>query len=95
MCDDVALSVCSHLYRLQWVGHIVMTDDSRIPKKVIGGHFGGRRPLGKPRHRWEDALGTDAIDLLPIRTWKAAVRKIACWRKEIGEVMARKWAEAP
>jgi len=30
----------------------------------MGGYFGGKRPLGKPRNRWEDAVWRDAADLL-------------------------------
>jgi hypothetical protein len=43
-----------------------MTDDPHIPNKVMGGCFGGRRPVGKPRGRWEDA-----VDLLQIQNWNA------------------------
>jgi hypothetical protein len=34
--------------RLQWAGHIVQMDNSRIPKKVLDGKFRGRRPVGRP-----------------------------------------------
>jgi hypothetical protein len=60
----------------------------------MGVCFGRRKPLGKPRGRWEGAVW-DTIGLLQIRTWKAAVGKREGLKKEIGEAMARKWAEAP
>jgi hypothetical protein len=34
--------------RLQWAGHIVQMDNSRIPKKVLDGKFHRRRPVGRP-----------------------------------------------
>jgi hypothetical protein len=37
----------------------------------------------------------NAADLLQIRSWKPAARIKESWRKEIGEAMARKLAEAP
>jgi len=82
-------------FALKWAGHVVMMDDSRIAQKIIGERFGRRRPLGKLRGRWDDVVWRDAIDLLHIRNWKMAARKRKGWRKEIGEAMARKQAEAP
>jgi hypothetical protein len=35
-----------------------------IPKKVLGNCFGGGRPVGRPRNRWEDAIQRDAANLL-------------------------------
>ena len=64
-------------------------------KKVIGGRFGGRKPPGQPRDRWEDAGWRDDVDWLQIRNWKAAARKKDDWRKEMGEAMSRKRAEVP
>jgi hypothetical protein len=70
-------------------------NDSPIPKKVMGGCFGGRRFVRKPRSRWEDAVCRDAVDILQARNWKAAGRKREGCRKEIGEAMARTRAKAP
>lgn len=41
----------------------------------MGGYFGGKRSLGKPRNRWGDAVWKDAADLLQVLDWKAAARK--------------------
>lgn len=40
----------------------------RIPKKVENVRFHGRRPLGKPRLRWED-IRKDSSLLLSIKVW--------------------------
>jgi len=61
-------------------GHIARMDDPRIPKKVMG----GRRPVTKPRGRWEDA-----VDLPQIQNWKAAARNSEGWRQKMG----RPWPE--
>jgi hypothetical protein len=53
---------------------------------------GGRRPVGKPRSRWEDAVRMDAVDLFQIRNCKTTARKRECWRKKAGEDIARKRA---
>jgi hypothetical protein len=59
----------------------------------MGGGFGGRRPLGKPRYRWKDALLGYAVDILQVRNWKAA-RNGECWKKTIGKTVIRKSGEA-
>ena len=63
-------------------------------KGLMGGRFGGRS-LGQPIGRRQHAVHRDFVDLLQIRSWKAAARRREGWRKEIGETMARKGAKAP
>jgi hypothetical protein len=69
-------------------------EQHRIPKKVLRSCFGGGRPVGRPRNRWEDVIQRDAANLFRIRKWKAAARDKE-WRKKVGEAMARKRAEVP
>ena len=90
----MALQACSRLRIVQWANHRVKMDDSRSKKKK-GICTGRRRHEGNPRSRWEDAVWRDAVDLLHVHTWKVAAKKREFWRKEIGEAMARKKAEAP
>jgi hypothetical protein len=42
-----------------------------------------------------DAVWRDAVDLLQVLDWKAVARKTGNWRKEIGEAIDGKRAEAP
>jgi len=56
--------------------------------------FGGRKPLGKQRGRWEDAVWRYAVNLLQVQDRKAA-RKREVERMEIREAMAPKRPEAP
>ena len=70
-------------------------DDSRIPKKVMGGCFGGRSSVERPGGRWQHAVRRDAVDILQIRSWKGAATMREGWRKEMGEAMARKRSKAP
>jgi hypothetical protein len=58
-------------------------------RKVMGGCFVGRRRVGKPRVRWEDAVWKDDVNLLQIRNPKAAARKRKCGGKRSG----RPWPE--
>jgi hypothetical protein len=64
------------------------------PKEGTKKLFGGGRPEGRPRNRWEYVIQRDAANLLRIRNWKAAARDEE-WRKKVGEAMALKRAETP
>jgi hypothetical protein len=44
------------LKRLLWAHQVVGVDVSLMPRKIMGGSFGGRKSLGKPRGRWEDVM---------------------------------------
>jgi hypothetical protein len=59
----------------------------------MGGYFGGKGPLGKPRNRWGNTVWREAADLLQVLDWKAAARMTGGCRKEIGEAIVRKRKE--
>jgi len=42
--------------RMRWVGHVVHMGDRRGVYRVLVGKPEGKRPLGRPRCRWEDNI---------------------------------------
>ncbi|KAJ4434652.1 hypothetical protein ANN_23217 [Periplaneta americana] len=71
--------------RLRWAGHEARMGDSRNAYSVLVGRPEGKRPLGRPRRRWEDNIkmdlrevgydGRDWINLAQDRDqWRAYVR---------------------
>jgi hypothetical protein len=44
--------------------------DERVTKKALKGYVEGRRPVGRPRGRWLDAVGKDAERMLKCRNWR-------------------------
>ena len=40
--------------RLIWAVHEARMEEGRSPFKIVTGKPTGKRPLGRPRHRWED-----------------------------------------
>jgi len=45
---------------MRWAGHVAhMGEDGRLYRVVVG-KLEGRRPLGRPRHRW---VGNNRMDL--------------------------------
>jgi len=47
------------LRRMRWVGHVAHMVEDRDVYRVLVGKPEGRRPLGRPRHRWEDNIKMD------------------------------------
>jgi hypothetical protein len=45
--------------RMRWAGHIARMKERRSAYKFVVGKTEGRRPLGRPRRRWEDNIKVD------------------------------------
>jgi hypothetical protein len=45
--------------RMRWAGHVARMGKGRGAYRIFVGRPEGRRPLGRPRHRWEDNIKTD------------------------------------
>jgi len=41
---------------MRWAGYIACMGESRGVYRVLVGKREGKRPLGRPRHRWEDNI---------------------------------------
>ena len=44
---------------IRWAGHVARTGERRGVYMVLVGKSEGKRPLGRPRHRWEDNIKMD------------------------------------
>jgi hypothetical protein len=45
--------------RMRWAGHVARTVKGRGVYRVLFGGPEGKRPLGRPRHRWGDNIKMD------------------------------------
>jgi len=45
--------------RIRWAGHVACMGEGRGVYRVLVGKLEGRKPLGRPRHRWEDNIRMD------------------------------------
>ncbi|KAJ4450075.1 hypothetical protein ANN_01482 [Periplaneta americana] len=79
--------------RLRWAWHVALMGESRNAYRVLVGRPEGKRPLGRPRRRWEDNIkmdlrevgyaGRDWINLAQDRDqWRAYVRAAMNLRSE-------------
>ena len=42
--------------RMRWAGYVARMEEGRGVHKVLAGKTEGKRPLGRPRRRWEDNI---------------------------------------
>jgi hypothetical protein len=49
--------------RMRWAGHVARMVEGRKVYKVLVGKPEGKRPLGRPRHRWEDGIRMDLTEI--------------------------------
>jgi hypothetical protein len=45
--------------RMRWEGHVARMGEERGAYRILVGRPEGRRPLGRPRCRWEDNIKMD------------------------------------
>jgi hypothetical protein len=45
--------------RMRWAGHVARMGEERKVYKVLVGKPEGKRPLGRPKRRWEDGIRMD------------------------------------
>jgi hypothetical protein len=45
--------------RMRWAGHVTLMGEGRCVYRVLVGRLKGKRPLGRPRCRWEDNIKMD------------------------------------
>ncbi|KAJ4433851.1 hypothetical protein ANN_16163 [Periplaneta americana] len=56
-------SMRHRLRRLRWAGHVACMGESRNAYRVLIGRPEGKRPLGRPRRRWEDSIKMDLREM--------------------------------
>jgi len=74
--------------RMRWAGHVAHMGEGRGVYRVLVGKPEGRRPLGKPRHRWENnirmdlqGVGCGCVD------WMELAQDRDRWRAPVSAVM--------
>jgi hypothetical protein len=83
---DIIRQVTSR--RMRWEGHVARMGEERKVYKVLVGKPKGKRPLGRPRRRWEDGIRIDLREIgLGGLDWIRLAQDMDRWRAVVSEVM--------
>ena len=67
--------------RLGWVGHVVRMEQGRSAFIILIGKPAGKRPLGRPRLRWEDNIRIELKEIsIDTRNWVYSAQDMDYWR---------------
>jgi hypothetical protein len=73
--------------RMRWAGHVARREENRGVHSVLVGKPEGKRPLGRPRRRWD---GNMKMDLQKVRggrgDWMELAQDRDRWRALVGTV---------
>jgi hypothetical protein len=74
--------------RIRWAGHVARMREGRGFYRVLVGRPEGKRPLGRPRRRWEDNIKMDLSEIRIDRAnWIQLVQDRVQWRTFVNTVM--------
>jgi len=57
--EELSVLYSSPNISLRWAGHVARMGERRGVYRVLVGKPEGKKPLGRPRHRWEDNIKMD------------------------------------
>jgi hypothetical protein len=71
--------------RMRWAGHVARKGEDRGVHRVLEVKSEGKRPLGRPRHRWEDNIKMDLQEVGGGRgDWMELAQDRDGWRSLVG-----------
>jgi hypothetical protein len=74
--------------RMRWAGHVERMGEGRNVYRVLVGKPEAKRPLGRPRRRWEDGIKTDLREIgWGGVEWIHLVQDRDRWRAVVNAVM--------
>jgi hypothetical protein len=74
--------------RMRWADHVARMGEGRDVYRVLVGRPEGRRPLGRPRRRWEDNIKMDLMEMgIDGANWIRLTQDRVQWRTCVNTVM--------
>ena len=68
--------------RLNWLGHVERMNEDTNVKKIYRWKTIAKRPIGRPKLRWEVDVSED-IKSLNVRNWKSETQDRERWKKVV------------
>jgi hypothetical protein len=74
--------------RIRWAGHVARMEKGRSVYRVLAGRLEGKRPLGRPRRRWEDNNKMDLREIgIDEANWIQLAEDKVQWRTFVNTAM--------
>jgi hypothetical protein len=74
--------------RMRWAGHVTRMGEGRGVYRVLFGRPEGKRPMGRPRRRWEDNIKMDLTETgIDGATWIKLAQDRVQWQAFVNTVM--------
>jgi hypothetical protein len=74
--------------RMRWAGHVARTEDGRGVYRVLVERLEGKKPLGRPRRRWENNIKMDLREIgIDGTKWIHLAQDRVQWRAFVNMVM--------
>jgi hypothetical protein len=74
--------------RMRWAGHVARVGEGRGAYRFLVGRPEGKRPLERPRRRWEDNIKTDLREIgIDGANWIQLAQDRVQWRAFVNTVM--------
>ena len=73
--------------RMRWAGHVARMVEGRGVHRVLVGKPEGKRPLGRPRCKWEDNIKTDLREVGGGGDWMELAQDRDRWRALVNPLM--------
>ena len=72
---------------MKWAGHVARMGEERVVYRVLVEKPGGKSPMGRPRHRWEDNIKMDLQEVGgSCGNWMELAQDRERWRALVGTV---------
>ena len=66
---------------MRWTGHVARMEENMSASKILTGMPAGKRPLGRPRRRWEENIRMYLKEIcINTRNWVYSAQDRDYWR---------------
>jgi hypothetical protein len=67
--------------RLRWAGYVARMEEGSTAFKILTATLAGKRPLGRPKRRWENNIRIDLKGIgINSRNWVGSTQNMDYWR---------------